>query len=273
MSSYLTQVDGADLPSHLAVAFSFVAGNGAADHVTDQTSSFDETLSKLDRLIAGHEITSRDLKCRFDGCATEIRKESVALTVRVGPTHYYACMQDVEQPEQTGHKMKLGLGRHRDPKRYLQCGMGVTVLPYTEDGRVLLGMRSGSDYGGRWNGLAGWLPFRRNVADLDPVAHARLECVEELGAGGRQLETLEFLGVVSFKNSLETDIVFCAHIPGALAEAVVKGQTWKRAQDAHEHENFDLFFPQEALSGDQSLMPSAEFGLRALEARRKNRHD
>jgi 8-oxo-dGTP pyrophosphatase MutT (NUDIX family) len=249
--------------------FNFVKGNGTTDPIEAQRASFAKALAKLDELIAQHKITPRDLKCRFDGCTVEIQNETVVLTISIGPTQYYACMQDVEQSEQTAHKIQRGLEQHQDAKYYLTCGMGVVVLPYTKNGRVLLGRRRGHDYNGWWHGLAGWLPFKRELSHLNPVTHARLECVEELGITDQQLEPLEFLGIISFKQSFETDIVFCMRMSNELVEAIVEKQIWQAAQDAYEHDKFAVFFPYEALLSHQKLMPSTEFGLHVLYRRQK----
>jgi len=253
--------------------FNFVMGNGAAEKIGAKRPAFAEALAKLEELIIHDKITSRDLKSRFDGCVVEIKNEAVVLTIRIGPTQYYACMQDVEQSEQTAQKIQRGLEQHQDAKYYLTCGMGVVVLPYTEDGRVLLGRRGGNDYNGWWHGLAGWLPFERVLSRLDPITDARRECIEELGITDQQLEPLEFLGIISFQHSFETDMVFGTRMSNELIKAIVEKKIWKAAQDADEHEKFAAFCPQEALLISKKLMPSTEFGLHVLYGQQNIHYD
>lgn len=266
MSNYITWLDRADFPAVLPIRLQYVGGNGVAMPLGAPAPSFDQALATLDQLLATHQITPRDLKCRFDGCSVAIQDETIVFTVRIGPTHYDACRQDMDQPVAVAQKVQLGLAHFQDAKHYLTCGMGVVVLPYTPDGRVLLGVRHGIEYDGLWNGVAGWLPFTRNIAAFDPVAHARQECVEELGISEDQLRALDFLGIAAFQASYETDLVFKMGLPQEIAAALVDKQLWKAAQDAHEHAHFALVSPEEALASEQKLMPSTEFGLHALAA-------
>lgn len=266
MSNYVTWIDRAAFPAQLPIRLQFVQGNGAATQMDAPAPSFAQALAGLDHLLATHQITPRDLKCRFDGCSAMIQDDSIVFTIRIGPTHYYACRQDMEQLAAIAQKAQLGQVHFQDAKHYLTCGMGVVVLPYTADGRVLLGVRHGIEYAGWWNGVAGWLPFTREITNFDPITHAQLECVEELGITEEQLRPLDFLGIVAFQASYETDLIFKMRLSQEAASSLVEKQLWKAAQDAYEHAQFALFSPQEVLSNGQKLMPSTEFGLRALAA-------
>jgi hypothetical protein len=270
MSDYVIWVDRADYPAKHSVRLDFVEGNGVAEQVDAQAHSFLPALATLDGLIAANEITPQDLKCRFDGCSVGVEDEDVVFTIRIGPTHYFACRKDMDDPAAVTQKVALGLEHFQDAKHYLTCGMGVVVVPYTSSGHVVLGLRDGIDYDGWWNGVSGWLPFTRNLKDFDPVSHARLECREELGILEQQQGPLEFLGVVSYQSSYETDLVFSMHLSDESAALLVEKQLWKAAQDAYEHSRVELFCPQEVLLSKQKLMPSTQFGLNVLNARRND---
>ncbi len=249
-----------------------VEGNGTGDPVTGEVPSFAEALARLDELIRQGRIEKRDLKCRFDGCTVREEDEARTVEVRIGSTQYYAIMRDIDLTAQTARKAALGKQRHGDPRRYLECGIGVLVLPYSDDGRVLLGIRDGDTYAGRLHGPSGWLPFECDVMRIDPAAHARIECEEELGIGDGQLDDLELLGIVSFRDTYETDFVFGAHMPDERFELLIGREEWRQARDAHEHTDFMALTPAEALAADgailSKLLPSTEYGLRTLGARR-----
>lgn len=264
MNNYFIWFDSIDVPILLPIHLNFEMGEGMAELNDNYAPSFAEMLTKLDQLIIKKEITARDLKCRFDGCYFKVDHNKVVLNIRIAPTHYYACRHDIDHAQLTAFKIQKGLEIHQDIKYYLSCGMGVVVLPYTKDGRVLLGLRQGIDYDKWWHGIAGWLPFERNLSNLDPVAHAYQECIEELGISKQQLMPLTFLGLISYQHSLETDIVFCMYLSDELVEKIVEQQHWKNAKDTHEHTEFLLLSPQEIFSSNKKLVPSSEFGLKRM---------
>jgi|WetSurMetagenome_2_1015567.scaffolds.fasta_scaffold26579_5 hypothetical protein len=259
MSNHITWFE---CPSNYAIQFNFIEGNGAAKLNEEKPLTFHESLIQLDDLIAQQKIEQRDLKCRFDGCHVEIANQTIMLTIKVGATHYYACIDDIEKLKETTEKIQRGLERHQDSKYYLNCGMGVTIVPYTSNGQVLLGIRRGEIYHQWLHGIGGWLPFERKVSLINPFAHAQLECFEELGIKQSQLNPLELLGLISFKNSFETDFVFGMKISNEMIENIIKKQHWKNAQDANEHEQFVLVNYNKI--NNLKIVPSTAFGLQRL---------
>ncbi len=241
-------------------------GDGAADVDTDASAPFPQAMAEIDALVKSGTIRKRDRKARFDGCDVRSDGGLSFAEVRVGPTHYEECARDIRNPQEVRRRAALGRERHGDPYRYLACGTGVLLLPTTADGRVLLGVRGGGAHPGLLHGPAGWLPFRRRVAQIDPAGHALTECEEELGLTG--LEPPELLGVVSYRATYETDLVFTSRAPDGLLEELVARRSWTRAQDAREHTDVLLLTPRQALraspANPQPLMPSTRFGLQAL---------
>lgn len=255
---YILWLDASTLPA--APSLRLVEGDGAADPERDVRVPFPEALARLEELVARGELEARDPKARFDGVAVDA--DGVAL--RVGPTHYRHCMADLADPGETARRAALGQRRHGDPRRYLACGLGAVVLPRDGAGRVLLGVRAGDTYRGWLHGPGGWLPFSRDVARLDPAAHAALECEEELGLTG--LAPLELLGLVSYRGSFETDLVYTVRLADDVLDELLRGR-WCDAADAAEHSELVRLTPAQALRDGRRRVPSTEFGLRALLAR------
>jgi len=256
MNNYITWFER----NNYNVEIRFVEGNGKAEYFENQQLTFGELKTKFENLIANKKIEHNDLKCRYDGCSVDIKNKTKLLTVHVGITDYFSCINDIENNDETLYKINLGSRKYNDPKYYLSCGIGVTVVPYTLDGYALLGIHKGSVYKGDLEGLSGWLPFEYKVSLINPAAHARIEYIEELGVDIEQ--PLEFLGLISYKNTYETEFVFGLQISNQLIENIIIKQEWKNAQDACEHENFVLVAFEE--SNNLKIMPATEFGIQNL---------
>lgn len=262
----------AEAPPAPPTVLRFVQGNGTGELRSGEVPSFSAALARLEERIRAGHIAQRDLKCRFDGCAVRESPTERAVEVRVGPTEYYAAISAIGQRGPTARKVARG-EREGDPGRYLACGMGVVLLPYDRDGRVLLGARTNALYPGRIHGPGGWLPFEREVERIDPARHALTECEEELGLGEEALEAPELLGIVSYRETFETDFVFAARVAQGPFERLRADKGWRSARDADEHSGFVALSPAQALADDAlraRLLPSTEFGLHALDARRRS---
>jgi hypothetical protein len=246
-----------------------IEGDGVVDPETDIPAPFTEELARLDALLARGAIEARDLKVRFASYTVRPEATDMCLELRLGPTCYRECVRGIEHPEDARRRAALGQARHRDARRYLGCGLGVLLLLTTADGRVLLGVRAGNVYRGWLHGVSGWLPFERDVSRIDPVAHARTECEEELGL--TDVGELELLGLVSYGLGFETELVFTAQLSNNVLEDLVYCRHWMAAADAYEHSEVILATPERFLSSStgrlRPIIPSAIFGLRALATR------
>ena len=154
-----------------------------------------------------------DRKVRWSGAGVAgfWSRSQDTLTLEVGPTSYPRCRLDLTRPSLESLKLMMrGLTTYQDPYAYFARGIGVAVVPLTEDGNVYIGRRSTSlDYTGVLNFVAGWATFSPRVQDINFYQDAQRELCEEVNVAMTLNDTnTRFIGISGNPLTGEVDLVF-----------------------------------------------------------------
>ncbi|MEG4344010.1 hypothetical protein QUB70_12065 [Microcoleus sp. A003_D6] len=154
-----------------------------------------------------------DRKVRWSGAGVAgfWSRSQDTLTLEVGPTSYPRCRLDLTRSSLEALKLMMrGLTNYQDPYAYFARGVGVAVVPLTEDGNVYIGRRStSSDYTGVLNFVAGWATFSPTAQDINFYQDAQRELGEEVNVSMTLNNTnTRFIGMSGNPMTGEVDLVF-----------------------------------------------------------------
>ncbi len=164
-----------------------------------------------------------DRKMRFD------RVEGS--TVYLGATHFYEYESNSELGEEEAKQfMEQGNALHDDPYAFFARPLGVTILPITNEGSLVLGRRLNKQYHNYLNGAAGYVTFRTPTkSNLENDAERELW--EEFGVS--RIENLLPIGMSAHPKTGETDITYLAFV-NHINEHFTSGK-WKQIVTFYDH--------------------------------------
>jgi len=209
------------------------------DHVIDP-------LVKGERIDDGSKSPYDDRKLRMNKPIVEERK----IVIPIGATHFYRLQADQKRDSSLNKVLReQGETRFDDKYAFFAATLGVTVVPRTREGYILLGPRTNSHGTNELNAVSGFLPFvdfrKESMLTIGAVhAHINTELEEEWGVGRRMWkEEPRFVGASYSLETGETDLSFLLDIN--LSEEELK-QRWDNFKKEEEHSVlFTLKSPEE----------------------------
>ena len=172
-------------------------------------------------LIASREVGDGvkskydDRKLRFDsnrtGFTDDYYPHSDFLNLAFGITHFAEHKKAMNRsPEENNALRQRGLDEFGDQYAFFPRAPGVTGLVLSNEGSVFLGTR---DYRGRnqVQAVAGHLPYKENVRDINLLEGVLKEAREEFGIPQESVTSPVFVGAYEEPHSGDVDFTYLLH--------------------------------------------------------------
>lgn len=173
--------------------------------------------------------TFDDRKLRWSNThgAQMVDRASQSLRLAVGPTWYQQCQEDIHRdPEAALQLMLHGVRTYADPYAFFSRGLGVVVIPLTQQGHAFIGKRKATnDYTNFLCFVSGWASFSAMLSGVDIYRDLERELQEEIHLPlPLSNERTRCVGLAGHPLTGEADLVFVTQTD--LNEDHFEHETW-----------------------------------------------
>lgn len=174
----------------------------------------------INPLIRTGELTDGSLQGTFDDRKVRwsnvpsdnlIDERDALLELKVAPSCFQHCKQDIDRSSDDALRMMLlGIQQEANPYLYFARGIGVCIIPLTQEGSAFIGKRANTqEYSNSLSFVSGWASFCTEVKDINLFRDASREIQEEIHYP-EQIDSskLQFIGISGHPLTGEADLVF-----------------------------------------------------------------